>query len=488
MNTNHPDKPPSKKQGNRRRKEKYVTQQPTPQNSVTGLDSEAEHSKLQRGLSYRHIQLIAIGGAIGTGLFLGSAKTIALTGPSIIFVYAIIGSVIYFVLRAMGEILLSNPKYKSFTDFITDILGLRAGFFVGWSYWFFWVVTGIADVIAITGYVQYWLPGMPKFIPALVVITALLLLNLPSVKNFGEIEFWFAVIKIVAIVALIIVGALMVAFSFTSPDGTTASLAHLWDHPGPSGSGIFTQGVTGFLGSFQIALFAFVGAELVGTAVAETKHPERTLPKAINAVPFRIALFYAVPLLTILAVTPWDKLDKSMSPFVGMFSLAGIGIAASLVNFVVLTSAASSANSGIFSTSRMVYGLAHDGAAPSALGKLTKNGVPANALMMGIFTWSMILIAYLVYRKKFPERHEASAYKMPWGIGMSWFGLIFFAVMVYALSLYPDTAIGLALTPVWFIALAIGYKILTRRHAAKRARALAAGNVVDKAADKAGQK
>ena len=448
-------------------------------NSVTGLDSEAEHSKLQRGLSYRHIQLIAIGGAIGTGLFLGSAKTIALTGPSIVFVYAIIGSVIYFVLRAMGEILLSNPKYKSFTDFITDILGLRAGFFVGWSYWFFWVVTGIADVIAITGYVQYWLPGMPKFIPALVVITALLLLNLPSVKNFGEIEFWFAVIKIVAIVALIIVGALMV-------------------------SGIFTQGVTGFLGSFQIALFAFVGAELVGTAVAETKHPERTLPKAINAVPFRIALFYAVPLLTILAVTPWDKLDKSMSPFVGMFSLAGIGIAASLVNFVVLTSAASSANSGIFSTSRMVYGLAHDGAAPSALGKLTKNGVPANALylttvlllfslvmlyagngimeaftvvtsvasMMGIFTWSMILIAYLVYRKKFPERHEASAYKMPWGIGMSWFGLVFFAVMVYALSLYPDTAVGLALTPVWFIALAIGYEILTRRHAAKRARAL----------------
>ena len=325
-----------------------MTQQPTQHNSVTGLDSEAEHSKLQRGLSYRHIQLIAIGGAIGTGLFLGSAKTIALTGPSIVFVYAIIGSVIYFVLRAMGEILLSNPKYKSFTDFITDILGLRAGFFVGWSYWFFWVVTGIADVIAITGYIKYWWPEIPAFIPALTVIVALLLLNLPSVKNFGEIEFWFAVIKIVAIVALIIVGALMVAFSFTAPDGTVASVANLWDHPGPSGSGIFTQGLTGFLGAFQIALFAFVGAELVGAAMAETEHPERTLPKAINAVPFRIGLFYALPLLTILAVTPWDKLDKSMSPFVGMFSLAGIAVAASLVNFVVLTSAASSANSGIF--------------------------------------------------------------------------------------------------------------------------------------------
>lgn len=486
------------------------------ENAAPAAESTGQAEELHRGLSNRHIQLIAIGGAIGTGLFMGSGKAISKAGPSILLVYIVIGAAIFLVLRAMGEILLSNLKYKSFSDFTADLVGRPAGFFLGWSYWFMWVVTAVADIIAIVDYSQLWWPNLPKAVPALIVIIALLALNLPSVKNFGEIEFWFAVIKIVAIVALIIVGALMVAFSFTAPDGTVASVANLWDRPGPSGSGIFTQGLTGFLGAFQIALFAFVGAELVGTAVAETEHPERTLPKAINAVPFRIGLFYALPLLTILAVTPWDKLDKSMSPFVGMFSLAGIAVAASLVNFVVLTSAASSANSGIFSTSRMVYGLAHDGAAPSALGKLTKNGVPANALylttvmllfslvmlyagsgimeaftvvtsvasMMGIFTWSMILIAYLVYRKKFPERHEASEYKMPWGIGMSWFGLVFFAVMVYALSLYPDTAIGLALTPIWFIALAIGYEILTRRHAAKRARVLAAGNVVDKAGQK----
>jgi len=452
-----------------------VTQRPS-KHTVTENESSTGEESLKRGLSYRHIQLIAIGGAIGTGLFLGSAKTISLTGPSIVFVYAIIGVIIYFVLRAMGEILLSNPKYKSFTDFVSDILGARAGFFVGWSYWFFWVTTGIADVLAITDYTHYWFPELPSFIPALIVIGALLALNLPSVKNFGEIEFWFAMIKIVSILALIAVGAVMVVFGFTSPDGTVASITHLWDRPGPSGNGVFIHGLTGFLGSFQIALFAFVGAELVGTAVAETKNPERTLPRAINAVPFRMVLFYVLPLSAILAVTPWDKLDLNMSPFVGMFSLAGVSIAASLINFVVLTSATSSANSGIFSTSRMVYGLAEEGNAPSFLKKLSKNGVPTNALylttsvasIMGIFTWSMILVSYLVYRKKFPKRHEASQYKMPFGRTMSWVGLVFFALMIYALSLQPETGLALALSPIWFIGVELGYEIMVRRHARKR--------------------
>ena len=455
-----------------------MTQRPS-KHTVTENESSTGEESLKRGLSYRHIQLIAIGGAIGTGLFLGSAKTISLTGPSIVFVYAIIGIIIYFVLRAMGEILLSNPKYKSFTDFVSDILGTRAGFFVGWSYWFFWVTTGIADVLAITDYTHYWFPELPSFIPALIVIGALLALNLPSVKNFGEIEFWFAMVKIVSILALIAVGAVMVVFGFTSPDGTVASITHLWDRPGPSGNGVFIHGLTGFLGSFQIALFAFVGAELVGTAVAETKNPERTLPRAINAVPLRMVLFYVLP---------------------GMFSLAGVSIAASLINFVVLTSATSSANSGIFSTSRMVYGLAEDGNAPSLLKKLSKNGVPTNALnlttvlllfslvmlafgrelleaftvvtsvasIMGIFTWSMILVSYLVYRKKFPKRHEASQYKMPFGRTMSLVGLVFFALMIYALSLQPETGLALALSPIWFIGVELGYEIMVRRHARKR--------------------
>lgn len=175
--------------------------------------SQASHStegELQRGLSNRHIQLIAIGGAIGTGLFMGSGRTISVAGPSILFVYAIIGFMIFLVLRAMGELLLSNLNYKSFGDFATDILGPTGGFFVGWSYWLAWVVVGVADTIAITNYVHFWWPDLPSWIPAIVLILALLTLNLPSVKNFGEIEFWFAMIKIVAIIVLIIVGLSMV--------------------------------------------------------------------------------------------------------------------------------------------------------------------------------------------------------------------------------------------------------------------------------------
>ncbi len=454
--------------------------------------------ELQRGLSNRHIQLIAIGGAIGTGLFMGSGKTISLTGPSILFVYMIIGAAIFFVLRAMGELLLSNLQYKSFSDFASDILGPGAGFFVGWSYWFTWVVTAVADVIAITGYSQFWWPDLPKWIPAILVILTLLALNLPSVKNFGEIEFWFALIKIVAILALIAVGGIMVAMSFTSPSGQVAQVSNLWND-----GGMFPHGLVGFLGAFQIALFAFLGTELVGTAAAETHAPYKTLPKAINAVPVRIIVFYVLTLAVILMVTPWSEVDPASSPFVTMFSLAGLGFAASLINFVVLTSATSSANSGIFSTSRMVYGLAEEGSAPKVFGKLTKSGVPRNALfltsvlmlsglvllyagdsvieaftlvttvvaVLAVFNWAMILISYISYRRQFPERHRSSVYKMPGGVPACYTVLAFFAFMIIVLAFYEDTRKALMVMPLWFIALQIGWVIVRKNptHLSKQA-------------------
>ncbi|MDO4917159.1 MAG: amino acid permease [Rothia sp. (in: high G+C Gram-positive bacteria)] len=459
--------------------------------SHTTEETLENDGSLQRGLSNRHIQLIAIGGAIGTGLFMGSGKTIHLTGPSILFVYMIIGAAIFFVLRAMGELLLSNLSYKSFSDFSSDILSPAAGFFVGWSYWFMWVVTAVADVIAITGYCKFWWPNVPLWAPAIVVIGLLLALNLPSVKNFGEIEFWFALIKIVAILALIVVGGIMVATSFTSPSGSTAQVSNLWANEG----GWFPHGAIGFLGAFQIALFAFLGAELVGTAAAETQDPETTLPKAINAVPVRIILFYVLTLAVILMVTPWTQIDPAQSPFVSMFSLAGLGIAASIINFVVLTSATSSANSGIFSTSRMVFGLAEEGSAPTMFGKLSKNGVPRNALflsavlllssivllysgdsvigaftlvttvaaILAIFNWCMIVISYIVYRRKFPERHAHSSYKMPGGVIACYLVLAFFVFMLVVLAFYEDTRAALFAMPVWFIVLAIGW-VFVRRH------------------------
>ncbi|NQD77036.1 D-serine/D-alanine/glycine transporter, partial [Pseudomonas sp. CM27] len=408
------------------------------QTSPTAPDEQ----HLQRNLTNRHIQLIAIGGAIGTGLFMGSGKTISLAGPSIIFVYMIIGFMLFFVMRAMGELLLSNLNYKSFIDFSADLLGPWAGYFTGWTYWFCWVVTGIADVVAIAAYTQFWFPDLPQWIPALTCVGLLLSLNLVTVKMFGEMEFWFALVKIVAILGLVATGLYMVITGFTSPSGSTAQLANLWND-----GGMFPNGLMGFFAGFQIAVFAFVGIELVGTTAAEAKNPERTLPRAINSIPIRIIVFYVLALIAIMAVTPWRDVVPGKSPFVELFVLAGLPAAASIINFVVLTSAASSANSGVFSTSRMLYGLSQEGDAPKAFEKLSSRSVPANGLyfsctclllgavliylvpnvveaftlvttvsaVLFMFVWTLILLSYLKYRQNRAALHQASKYKMPGG-------------------------------------------------------------------------
>lgn len=329
----------------------------------------AEERNLQRSLSNRHIQLIALGGAIGTGLFLGSGETISKAGPSILLVYAVIGFMLYFVMRAMGELLLHKLEYRSFQDFAADILGPWAGFFVGWTYWFSWVVIGMADVVAITGYWEYWLGEDWRWLAMVLttaVMLALLVMNLASVKLFGEIEFWFAIVKLVAIVALVGVASFMVIVGFTSPDGTTASVSHLWSH-----GGMFPTKFAGFVNGFQLAVFAFVGIELVGTTAAETANPRVTLPRAINAIPVRILLFYVVALAAIMCVTPWNEINPKVSPFVSLFGLAGLAGAAGIMNAVILSSASSSCNSGIYSTSRMLFGLAHKRMAPRGFRELT---------------------------------------------------------------------------------------------------------------------
>ncbi|MCY0904182.1 D-serine/D-alanine/glycine transporter [Arthrobacter sp. H14-L1] len=476
-----------------------MSESTTVQQPVRAPEPAAEGPHLTRSLSNRHIQLIAIGGAIGTGLFMGSGKTISLAGPSVIFVYMIIGFMLFFVMRAMGELLLSNLKYKSFSDFSADLLGPWAGFFTGWTYWFCWIVTGIADIIAIAGYVRFWWPAVPLWIPALAAIAVLLGLNLPTVKAFGETEFWFALVKIVAIVTLIIVGLVMIFTAFQAPNGEQASFTNLW-----SDGGLFPTGPMGFVAGFQIAVFAFVGIELVGTTAAEAKDPEKNLPKAINSIPVRVMLFYVVALIVIISVTPWREITAEKSPFVAMFSLAGLLIAAGMINFVVLTSAASSANSGIYSTSRMVFGLAQEGDAPRKFGTLTRNHVPANALIFScmfllagvvllyagqsiieaftvvttisallfMFVWTIILVSYLVFRKRRPHLHTASKFKMPGGVVMCYVVLAFFAFILWALTQQADTLQALLVTPLWFALLAVAWLIIRRRpgHLARYAR------------------
>ena len=457
---------------------------------------------LRRELSGRHIQLISIGGCIGTGLFMGSGRSIAESGPSILFVYAVIGCMLFFVMRAMGELFLSNLSYRSFVDLAEDLLGPWAGFATGWSYWFAWVVTAIAELVAIAGYIAFWWPEFPPWVAAVAALAILLTINLLTVRAFGEVEFWFALIKIVAILGLIGLGVALVATGFVSPEGHVARFQNLWSY-----EGFFPKGIDGVVAGFRTAIFAFVGLEIVGTTCAEAKDPAKIMPKAINAIPIRILLFYLGTLLVLMTVTPWSEISPDHSPFVGMFTLVGMGFAASLVNGVVITSAMSSTNSGIYSTSRMLYGLSAHQDAALGFSRLSKHGVPVNALLFGgvflafavvllattdnfmdafqlvgaaatmlyLFIWTIILISYLVYRKRRPEVHRHCSFKMPLGRFMSVTVLMFFVFVLWALATDPKTQPAVLILPAWFLLLGLIYltRIRTQpQHVIRRARHL----------------
>ncbi|MFK8863577.1 amino acid permease [Acinetobacter nosocomialis] len=453
-------------------------------------DEAGSPDHLQRKLSNRHLQLIAIGGAIGTGLFMGSGKTISLAGPSILVIYILIGGMFFFLMRALGELLLANLHYKSFVDMAYDLIGPWAGYYIGWTYWLGWVLVGIADLSAVINYLSFWLPEGASFSPmqqAMIsagCVLFVLSLNLLTVKLFGEVEFWFALIKILAIIGLIGVGGYMILTHFQAPHGDVVSISNVWSH-----GGIFPKGVSGFLAGFQIAVFAFIGVELIGTTAAETKDPEKNLPKAINAIPVRIILFYVLALFVVMSVTPWDHIRADKSPFVELFLNAGIPISAIIMNLVVLSSVMSSMNSGVFSTSRMLFGLSKDGQAPGILGRLSKRAVPSNGLIfscifimggavlqyfvpntMEAFTlasslcvilfisvWILIMACYLRYRKTRPELHAASTFKMPGGVLMAYAVIAFFLFTLVILALEPDTLKALYVSPVWVVVLGVTY-------------------------------
>ncbi|WP_049818706.1 amino acid permease [Pseudomonas taiwanensis] len=453
--------------------------------SHEAADDVPDESSLQRNLKNRHIQLIAIGGAIGTGLFMGSGKTISVSGTSIILTYAIIGFFMFFVMRAMGEILLSNLKHKTFTDFCTQYIGQWAGYFIGWSYWLAWVVVAIADCTVISSYMKFWFPDIPTWAPAFSVLAIMFALNMFAVKMFGEIEFWFALIKVVAIIALIVTGVVMISLSVTSPQGVVASLSHLTED-----GVVFPYGISGFFAGFQIAIFSFAGVELIGTTAAESHDPHKTLPKAINSVPVRVIIFYVLALGCIISVSSWAKISIDQSPFVQVFLLAGLPAAAGMINMVVLTSAMSAANSGVFATSRMLYSLSGKGQAPKLFHALSKASIPIRGLVfscscMGaglvilfiipevmkaftvlstisailfIFAWAMIVVAYIRYRSIDPQLHIASRFKMPGGLLMPWLVLAFFAFVIVLLALEPDTLHAMLCMPIWFTILAVAYR------------------------------
>ncbi|MCG7339053.1 amino acid permease [Staphylococcus sp. ACRSN] len=440
--------------------------------------------QLKRELSNRHIQLIAIGGAIGTGLFLGAGQSIHLAGPSILLTYIIVGFVLFMFMRAMGEMLLSDTKFNSFADITNEYVGSLAGFITGWTYWLTWIISGMAEVTAVAKYVSFWFPQIPNWLSAFACVLLLMYFNLLSTRLFGELEFWFALIKVGTIMALVIVGIIMIVMAYQTPYGTS-SISNIYTH-----GGFFPNGISGFFMSFQMAIFSFLGIEVIGITAGETKDPHKTIPKAINSVPFRILLFYIGAIAVIISIIPWNKLDPEDSPFVKLFALVGIPFAAGIINFVVLTAAASACNSGIFANSRTLFGLADRQQAPPRFQVTNKKGVPITAILitssflfiavllnyfipnattvfvyistvstvLNIFLWTLITIAYYRYTKQRPDLHKQSKFKLPGGRKMAIAIIIFFVFIFGVLLVNPETRIGVLLAPLWLIILALMYQ------------------------------
>ncbi len=453
-----------------------------------------EHApeELQRSLSPRQIRMIAIGGAIGVGLFLGSAKAIHFAGPGLIVCYAAAGAAIFLIMRALGELTLYRPVAGAFAAYASEFLGPRIGFITGWTYWLTWVVTAMAEITAAGIYMQYWFPDLPQWVTALVMVVVLYGANLIAVRVFGEFEFWFAAIKIVTIVGLILIGLAVILFSIGAL-GDTASFANLWDH-----GGVFPEGIGGVLTALQVVVFAFVGVEFVGVTAGEARDPARTLPKAVNSIVVRILLFYVGALVIIMSLVPWNHLSASESPFVTVFNQIGIPSAAGIVNFVVLTAALSSCNSGIFSTGRMLYTLSGEGQAPRTLRDVSKRRVPAHAItlsavvMLGgvvinylvparafiyitstatvgaMWTWGVIVISHLVYRRRVAAGEvAASPFRMPGSPVTNWIVVAFLAFVGVLLAFNASQRVALYAGAVWGVAIVTAYAIHSRRPSAR---------------------
>ncbi|MFF5535535.1 amino acid permease [Streptomyces cinerochromogenes] len=448
----------------------------------------SEGEGYQRGLGARQIQMIAIGGAIGTGLFLGAGKGISKAGPSLILAYAIAGLVIFFIMRALGELLMYRPVSGSFSEYAREFIGPFAGFVTGWTYWLFWVVTGITEVTAAAAYMTYWW-DIPQWVSALVFTVILYGANLISVKLFGELEFWFSMVKVTAIIGMILICAGILTIGF-SDAGDTASVSHLW-----SDGGFFPHGVGNTLMTLQMVMFAFLAVELVGVTAGESKDPKTVLPKAINTVPWRIAVFYVGALIMILSVVPWTNFHAGSSPFVVAFEKMGLPAGAGIVNFVVLTAALSSCNSGMYSTGRMLRDLALNNQGPKFFTKLTSSGTPlvgttfSAALMLvgvwinyqwpgkafdyvvsfatisGMWAWIVILLCQIRYRAK-ADRGELprSEFRTPGAPFTSWFALAFIGMVIVMMGIDKDARVSLYCAPLWALILGVAYLVLKRRN------------------------
>jgi AAT family amino acid transporter len=441
----------------------------------------------RRGLSSRQVQMMALGSAIGVGLFYGSGGAIAAAGPAIIATFIAAGLIGFLVMRALGELIVYRPTSGSFMEYAKEFLGPFAAFSTGWSYWLAAVTVCMAEVTAAGHYVAYWFPDVPIWLTAAVALAILLLANLLSVKVFGELEFWFASIKVIAILVLICLGAAVLIFGFSSL-GEGASIQNLWEHGGFAPNGTWQM-----VFMLQAVFFAYTGIELVGSTAGEAVDPRRTLRSAINLLPLRIGVFYIGSLVVILSLMPWTQYNADSSPFVQVFSGIGLPAAAGIMNFVVLTAALSGCNANMYMASRLARRMSTQGEAPALLGRLNARHVPMPALALtavvigvGIvinlaapekafsyitsvatcavmWAWTVILISHLRYRASVRAgRLPASDFKMPGAPLTNWIALGSIALVVVLLGRNADGRVTLYVGVAWTLLLAAGYTLINR--------------------------
>ena len=437
------------------------------------MENKQNHPpKLKRSMTAGQMEMISLGGAIGVGLFMGSTSTIKWTGPSVLLAYMFVGLILYIVMRALGEMLYVSPGTGSFADYATEYISPLAGYLAEWANVFQYIVVGISEVVAATEYLKFWWPEVSVFWSGIIIIAFLLLANLASAKAYGTLEFWFAMIKVVTIVIMIILGLLVILLGVGN-HGKPIGFSNLWSH-----GGFFTGGVKGFFFSMAIIAGSYEGIELIGISAGEVANPQEAIVKSVKSVLWRILIFYVGAIFVIVTIYPWNQLSNIGSPFVETFTKVGITAAAGIINFVVLTAALSGANSGIYSSSRMLFKLAHEGEAPNTFGKLSKRIVPDRAIvgitsgiligfilnlimstmnksmgelfvvvysssvLPGMVAWFVILISELKFRKNNSHLMAEHPFKLPLYPYSNYFAFAMLLVIVVFMFINPETRIS----------------------------------------------